>query len=741
MVNYILISLMFAVACLLPPKYVPVKSESKEAKKLDIIDTHVHFFDPMRPTAPKRTDDKPLPRAVLPADLKALARPQNVKGVLIVEASPLLEDNQWWLDLAEKEPFIVGVVGRIDPASDDFEKNLRRFAKNPLYRGIRISHDDLKAWLKGNLVDRCKLLVELNLVLDVNGGPDMPADVARLAAKVPKLRTVINHAANLRIDGKEPPAKWIKGMAAAAKHPNVYCKVSALVEQTGKKPAPREVDYYTPVLDCLWKLFGEDRLIFGSNWPVSNGGAPYETVVGIVQDYFTAKGESAATKFFLGNSQTAYGCRRREIMNTLGMKLVHVPSGTFFMGSPLTEAGREKEETQHEVELTKGFYLGAHEVTVGQFREFVKATKHQTDPEKDGKGSWVPDAVGKFVMDAKLTWKNPGFEQTDDHPVVNVSWDDAKAFCKWLSEKEKKTYRLPTEAEWEYACRAGTKTAFVHGEDPEGLSAVGNVADAAARAKFPGWTLGIKSKDGHTFTAPVGQFKKNDFGLYDMHGNVWEWCGDWYEPNSYPKEKQLDPTGAATGKTKVQRGGGWSSDSKRLRSAARVGRDPSVYRGCYLGFRVVLEQLSETPVKEPEEAKKPPAGLRVMFNGNSWFNFVPGGHLRPGGRNSLIVFGDLSDAIRRESVQAICHWFGSAPPPTSSGGGVSPLVSGWKTLPSERLGGNMYGPFRAPAATVSTATVIRCCSAINWPKTRPSPAGWPPRRLTNTATPASTPSS
>ena len=137
------------------------------------------------------------------------------------------------------------------------------------------------------------------------------------------------------------------------------------------------------------------------------------------------------------------------------MKLVYVPSGTFLMGSPETVASREKEETQHEVELTKGFYLGAHEVTVGQFKEFVKATRHQTDAEKDGKGSWGPDETGKFVMDAKLTWKNPGFEQTDDYPVVNVSWHDAKAFCKWPSEKEKKTYRLPTEAEWEYRGQLG----------------------------------------------------------------------------------------------------------------------------------------------------------------------------------------------------------------------------------------------------------------------------------------------
>jgi predicted TIM-barrel fold metal-dependent hydrolase len=285
---------------------------AEEKPKLEIIDTHTHFFDPMRPQAPPRPKtDKPLPKPVLPDDFKKLAQPFGVVGTVVVEASPLLEDNQWLLDLADKEPFLVGIVGRIDPASDDFEKQLRRFARNPLYRGIRISHGELPNGLKGNLVERCKLLIDHNLELDVNGGPDMPADVARLAAALPKLRLVINHAANLRIDGKEPPAKWREGMEAAAKHPNVYCKVSALVEQTGQKPAPRDVDYYRPVLDTLWTLIGEDRLIFGSNWPISNGGAPFETVVGIVRGYFTAKGDRAAARFFLGNSQTAYAWLKR----------------------------------------------------------------------------------------------------------------------------------------------------------------------------------------------------------------------------------------------------------------------------------------------------------------------------------------------------------------------------------------------------------------------------------------------
>lgn len=288
-----------------------VPGEKKQT--FEIIDTHTHFYDPTRKEGipwPGK-DDKILYRKVLPDEFENLSKPLGVVGTIVVEASPRVEDNQWLLDLAATHKVIVGVVGRLDPAGDDFEKNLRRFATNPLFRGIRINHNELKAGLKAHLIERCKLLVDLGLTLDVNGGPDMPADVAILATKLPKLRIVINHAANLRIDGKEPPKSWREGMAAAANCSNVYCKVSALVEQTGNKLAPREVKYYRPVLDILWELFGEDRLLFGSNWPVSSRPAPYDVVVQIVRDYVTAKGDKAAAKFFHANSQTAYGWRKR----------------------------------------------------------------------------------------------------------------------------------------------------------------------------------------------------------------------------------------------------------------------------------------------------------------------------------------------------------------------------------------------------------------------------------------------
>lgn len=213
---------------------------------------------------------------------------------------------------------------------------------------------------------------------------------------------------------------------------------------------------------------------------------------------------------------------------------------------------------------------------------------YTTDAEKDGEGGFGYDeATGRFEgRKPQYIWKNTGWKVTEDHPVVNVSWNDAKAFCAWLSRKEKKTYRLPTEAEWEYACRAGSITAFHNGDDSEGLAQVGNVADGTAKAVLP--TLkAITAKDGYVFTAPVGSFKKNGFGLFDLHGNVWEWFEDRYDAKGYENEPVRDPTGPATGSSRAFRGGSWDRAAGRCRSAARGGNSPT-FRNFILGFRVIL---------------------------------------------------------------------------------------------------------------------------------------------------------
>jgi eukaryotic-like serine/threonine-protein kinase len=295
------------------------------------------------------------------------------------------------------------------------------------------------------------------------------------------------------------------------------------------------------------------------------------------------------------------------ITNTLGMKLALIPVGEFAMGSDASDPDAIDEEKvngqKHQVRISKPFYLGTTEVTVGQFRQFVEKAKpnFKTEAERDGKGGYGwNEAEGTFEPDPASTWKSPGFPQDDNHPVVNVSWNDAVAFCNGLSQlegrkpcydleggflKEGNGYRLPTEAEWEFACRAGQTTRYSSGDDPESLATVGNVADATVKEKYPAWTFAIKARDGYVCTAPVGQFLANALGLFDMHGNVWEWCADDYDADYYPKSPTDDPLNLTKAAGRVYRGGGWGSTSRNCRSAFRFWNTPD-YRSNYLGFRV-----------------------------------------------------------------------------------------------------------------------------------------------------------
>ncbi|TVP96819.1 MAG: hypothetical protein EA381_16565 [Planctomycetaceae bacterium] len=280
---------------------------------------------------------------------------------------------------------------------------------------------------------------------------------------------------------------------------------------------------------------------------------------------------------------------------TTGMTFARIEPGEFTMGNeesveklleqyPGSEESWFADAPAHRVRLTKAYYLATHEVTRGDFRRFVDATGYQTEAERDGKGGRGYTEAGNFEQKPEYSWRNPGFEQTEEHPVVNVSWNDAIAYCAWLSEAEGQTYRLPTEAEWEYACRAGTRTQFHQGDDPEKLVTVANVADASAKKQFPNWRT-VSADDGYVFKAPVGRYSANRFGLHDMHGNVWEWCQDWY--GAYPSGSVTDPTGPATGSDRVYRGGSWGSSAGDVRSAYRGDISPS-NRSNRLGFRVAL---------------------------------------------------------------------------------------------------------------------------------------------------------
>jgi formylglycine-generating enzyme required for sulfatase activity len=264
---------------------------------------------------------------------------------------------------------------------------------------------------------------------------------------------------------------------------------------------------------------------------------------------------------FLSLAEYLQAQQPKEITNSIGMKLMLIPKGTFMMGSPESEECRDKDENQHEVTISKDYYLGVYEVTQAQYE--------------------------------KVMGRNPSYFQgaivgneNADLPVDRVSWEDAVEFCKKLSDlpEEKKAgrvYRLPTEAEWEYACRAGSKTAYSF-DDQEGL--------------LPeyGWLERNSSNRTHT----VGLLEPNAWGLYDLHGNVWEWCSDRH--GEYPKGAVSDPTGPCEGSNRVIRSGGWYGEAALCRSALRRGHVPSIRLNSH-GFRLAL---SSSGIPKSPEADK-----------------------------------------------------------------------------------------------------------------------------------------
>jgi formylglycine-generating enzyme len=273
------------------------------------------------------------------------------------------------------------------------------------------------------------------------------------------------------------------------------------------------------------------------------------------------------------------------------LELVLIPAGEFQMGSPANEAQRDDDEgPQHKVRITKPFYMGRHEVTREQFARFIDATRTRTDAEKEGSGYGMTKDGFKLVDG--LSWRKPGIEQGANHPVVQVSWNDAVAFCKWLAKKTGATVALPTEAEWEYACRAGADTRFWFGTTAEDGKGKLNWCDQAANRWIGQYNRkfdeAVGYDDGYGTTAPVGRFAANAFGLYDMHGNVWEWCSDWY--GTYDAGAKVDPPGPATGQYRVLRGGSWDGYPRYCRSAGRGGLTPAARYNGY-GFRLICRDF------------------------------------------------------------------------------------------------------------------------------------------------------
>ncbi|MHC4560474.1 MAG: formylglycine-generating enzyme family protein, partial [Planctomycetota bacterium] len=257
------------------------------------------------------------------------------------------------------------------------------------------------------------------------------------------------------------------------------------------------------------------------------------------------------------------------VANSIGMKLVYIPAGSFMMGSSDSaaqlarryierKARFENEFPQHEVRISKGFWMGQTEVTQGQYKAIMGA---------------VPWSGGNAV------------QQSDNNPAVYVSWNEAAEFCRKLSRQEGMTYRLPTEAEWEYACRAGTTTRYSFGDSD---SSLGDYA----------WFDGNTEKVGQTYAHLVGQKIPNPWGLYDMHGNVFEWCSDWYYEKYYSNSPSVDPKGPSSGLFRSLRGGSWLLTEFKLRCSYRENSGNSGVQGFLVGFRVVRSGWKKTSREE-----------------------------------------------------------------------------------------------------------------------------------------------
>lgn len=287
---------------------------------------------------------------------------------------------------------------------------------------------------------------------------------------------------------------------------------------------------------------------------------------------------------------------RKTVHSADGTLFVLIPPGTFVMGPAAREPSRS-DERQRRVTISRPFYMSAHEITVESFRRYAEERRREnpdwgTEAEKgsprvqDGKpGGYTITPLGELGWVDGASWRNPGWIQNRSHPVIYLSWNDAVEFAQWLSKKEGRRYRLPTEAEWEYACRGGTTTAYWWGNST-GVEGVANLADRTFRSVFPALAFDWSFNDGYVFTAPVGSFKPNPFGFYDMHGNAWEWVADYWAPAA--GGAFVDPGGSSEGIERIAKGGGWADRQDRCRAAFRF-HDLPESRFSALGVRLVMD--------------------------------------------------------------------------------------------------------------------------------------------------------
>lgn len=285
-------------------------SSAIRAEEMPVIDCHVHLFDIERKEGVTwiAEDDKVLRRSFLPEHHEPVAAANGVKGVVIVQAGQSLPDNQWNLDItAGNKALYRGIVGNLSLVigTPEFKPLFEKLCEDPRYVGYRISgriHEKLTEDFFRDL----RLTAEKGKTVDFLLGAYSLAEVAEIAARVPELRIIVDHFGGVALDGKPLPAEWVESFRTVAKQPNVFCKVSALYGRFKEQPAPKELAPYTEVLDLAWENFGEDRLIFGSDWPVTERTGDYASVLKLTRAYFDAKGRGVSEKLFSKNAAAFY---------------------------------------------------------------------------------------------------------------------------------------------------------------------------------------------------------------------------------------------------------------------------------------------------------------------------------------------------------------------------------------------------------------------------------------------------
>lgn len=296
------LSPILALSAILPSPLLSAEPE--------VIDCHVHLWSLARPEGVRwiKKDDPVLFRDFLPKDHEVVAKANGVSGVVLVQAGQSLPDNQWNLDVTAHHPKLYrGLVGNLSEVigTDRFKPLFTQLSKDPRYLGYRLS-GRYQEGLSEAFYRDLELTAEAGKSVDFLIGGYSLKEVDAIAKRVPKLRIILDHFGNLRLDGKALDPAWVEDFRMVAKNPNVHCKVSALYGRVEKQPAPEDLEFYKPILDLTFETFGEDRLIFGSDWPVSEATGDYASVLALTRSYFTAKGPEVGEKLFHRNAVKFY---------------------------------------------------------------------------------------------------------------------------------------------------------------------------------------------------------------------------------------------------------------------------------------------------------------------------------------------------------------------------------------------------------------------------------------------------